>query len=185
MKILHLNFVFLIILSAASNIASGQDKVFLQCDGSTKVGSYADSHLITNDELRAFSAIKPMSLRIIIENSKISVDGYEYKNIPQRFAKENFGTSEHGSLEMNASSYDGYYFQERDRGLNGSTEKSYYFYQQSRIQLNRLNGDFIWWITYYGNSSWINDLMPVKAKDKYLKLEVTGKCRKADSKALF
>lgn len=185
MKFVHSKLVILSFVAATANATSGQEKVFLQCDGVTKVGAYADGSSITVAEQRAFSVIKPKSLSVIIEDSKISVDGYEYSNILQKFPKENYGKSERGSLEVNATSYDGYYFQEWDREAKNDAKNGYYFYQQSRIQLNRTNGEFIWWITYYGNSSWVNDLMPVKAKDKYVTLEVKGRCKKSDVKILF
>jgi len=123
-----------------------------------------------------------MSLIVTIDGNRITVNNnYEFKNIDSKFpSPSNFNLFEHGNLEVKDTYYDGYYENEKYEKFKDATdnpfEKNLYFYQHMRFRLNRLDGDFYWSITYYGNS-WINDLLPVKAKERYVNLNVEGKCK--------
>lgn len=165
-----------------------QDKSFLKCDGKATVVASNDVN-ITSKEAKNIYKVKPFILRVVIDGERISVNSYEYKKIETKFPdKSTFSTFEHGNLEIKETYYDGYLTVERNKMFKDSTdntlEKGLYFYQHTRIILDRLDGEFSWWLTYYGNN-WINDLLPSKVKDKYLNLEVKGFCRRDVQKVLF
>ena len=96
---------------------------------------------------------------------------------------------EYGGLEIKDSFYRGTLSREKylqfKNASENSSERSLYFYKNTGFILDRFNGEFTWDLTYYGNTSWINDLLPKKAKDKYVHLEVNGKCVKETKKILF
>jgi hypothetical protein len=128
---------------------------------------------------------------VTINKSKITIDNnYDFEKIDTIFASENTEyVFEHGNLQVKDSYYDGYYEREKYAKFRYSTDKPFeralYSYHNMRLYLDRLNGNFEWRITYYGNNSWINDLLPRKAVDKFLHLSVKGKCIKNNSKVLF
>ena len=182
----HKAFAFSVLFFIVG-VACAQDKIFLKCEGATKITSSVEINPTLKESNSPFKS-KPMTLMVILGGNQISINGYEVKNIATTFAEKPFFTSEYGGLEVKDTYYDGYHIVERYRQLKDSSDnpddKRLYFYQNSRFILNRLDGDFTWRLTYYGNS-WINDLLPVKAKDKYVSLEVEGKCKKDAQKVLF
>jgi hypothetical protein len=187
MKNSYFQIVFYFLLATFVNASFGQDKIFLKCEGSTKIVSSAEINQTLKESNSPFKS-KPMTLMVVIGGTQISVNDYEIKDIPSTFAEKPFFKTEYGGLDIKDTYYDGYRTIEQYRHLKDSSDntddKRLYFYQNTRFILNRLNGDFTWRLTYYGNS-WINDLLPVKAKDKYVNLEVEGKCKKDAQKVLF
>ena len=176
-------FVFLLTLTTVS---WGDEKTFLKCEGAGTVGA-TNGKNITNDEFKFFTKLKSMSLRVIIDGARIDVNGYEYKDISTTFPDEKVDKFEHGHLTIKDTYYDGYYSLERYESYKNSDkpmERNLYFYQRTRFILSRLNGDFTWQMDYFGQS-WLNDLLSVKPKDKYVHLEVNGKCKKDSVKILF
>lgn len=187
MKNSYFKIVVSFLLATLVNTSFGQDKIFLKCEGATKIVSSAEINQTLKESNSPFKS-KPMTLMVVISGAQISVNDYELKDIPSTFAEKPFFRTEYGGLEIKDTYYDGYRTIERYRHLKDSTDNpgdnQLYFYQNTRFILNRLNGDFSWRLTYYGNS-WINDLLPVKAKDRYVNLEVEGKCKKDAKKVLF
>ena len=174
-----------------SSLSQAQDKSILKCDGKSSVIVSSNVN-ITAKEAKDVYRAKPMSLRVIIDGERIAVNSYEYKNIETKFPdKSTFYTFEHGNLEIKDTYYDGYLSVERNKIFKDATdnplEKGLYFYQNTRFILDRLDGEFTWTLTYHGNTSWINDLLTnkVKDKDKYLNLEVKGVCKRDNQKILF
>lgn len=167
-----------------------QDKIFLKCEGLTTVVASEEKNP-TNIEEKSFVKVNPLSLTIAIDKSRITIDSsYDFKKIDTSFEDERNGyLFEHGNLEIKDSYYDGYYERETYARFRYSNDKPFeralYSYHNMRLFLDRFNGNFEWRNTYFGNSSWINDLLPRKAKDKFLHLNVKGKCSKNISKPLF
>ena len=167
-----------------------QEKIYLKCDGVSTVGA-TEGKNISTIEYKSFVKTKPMTLMVTIDNLKITIDNsYEYKNITTTFADKNTGyLFEYGGLEIKDSFYRGTLSREKylqfKNASENSSERRLYFYKNTGFILDRFNGEFTWDITYYGNTSWINDLLPKKAKDKYVHLEVNGKCVKDTKKILF
>ncbi len=185
----HLNFLFVYLCAFTSTSVLAQDKIYLRCDGAAKVGPSANIN-VTKNESDKFVKIKPMSLVVTIAKDSITVNNnYELKKIPTVFSDPSTGYMfEHGGLSIKDTYYDAYYsretYKEFKDAVNNPIERHLYSYERMRLFLDRLDGVFTWNITYYGNS-WINDLLPIKAKDKYVNLEVEGKCKKETQKLLF
>lgn len=132
-----------------------------------------------------------MSLIVTINANRITInDNYEFKNIDSIFPDSSSGyLLEHGHLDVKDTYYDGYYNREKYGEFKDSTDnlldKKLYLYQHMRFRLNRLDGDFYWSLTHHGNNSWLNDLLTVTAKEKYVNLIVEGKCKKQINNVLF
>jgi hypothetical protein len=182
------SFAFFAIFFLLSCMAIAQDKSFLKCDGKATVIA-SDEINITGKEVKNAYKVKPMSLRVVIDGARISVNGDEFKKIETTFPDDStLQTFEHGNLQIKDTYYDGYRILERDKKFKDSSdpfEKQLYFYKNTRFVLDRLDGEFTWTLTYYGTGTWINDLLPNKVKDKYLNLEVGGLCKRDVQKVLF